>query len=190
VCYNARNTIYATGHREPDELDMPSQEEINQQKELLQAYRITLVHYLQQRAKLGEAYIPPGVSHGIRESRENIKRIKAILRGWNLDIEDHPDDEDEVLIQEAKINDLIQINESSAVFVGITERASLMHGERSYTDSVLNKPIVIHNWGEYTRYYGGFIEGAFLPHAVYGYFSNGGSRCYVLSVMTLTKNED
>jgi len=35
--------------------------------------------------------------------------------------------------------------------------------------------------------FGGFVDGAVLPHAVYGYFNNGGSRCYVVSVKTIGK---
>ena len=38
--------------------------------------------------------------------------------------------------------------------------------------------------------YGGFVEGAYLPYAVYGYFLNGGSRCYVVSVKTLGASTD
>src|SRR6266545_6168323 len=30
--------------------------------------------------------------------------------------------------------------------------------------------------------YGGFVEGALLPHAVYGYFNNGGGTCYVCRI--------
>lgn len=72
---------------------MPSREEINQQLDLLREYRFTLEHYLKQQSKLGEAHIPPSVAHGIRDSRENIRRIKAILVDWNIDIENHPDDD-------------------------------------------------------------------------------------------------
>jgi outer membrane protein assembly factor BamB/tetratricopeptide (TPR) repeat protein len=70
-----------------------SQEEIDQQRELLTTYRRTLAHYLNQRAALGAAHVPPEVSHGLREARDNIRRIKGILRVWGVPVEDKPDDE-------------------------------------------------------------------------------------------------
>jgi tetratricopeptide (TPR) repeat protein len=70
-----------------------SQEEIDQQRELLTIYRRTLAHYLNQQAALGAAHVPPEVTHGLREARDNIRRIKGILRGWGVTVEDHPDDE-------------------------------------------------------------------------------------------------
>jgi uncharacterized protein len=43
-------------------------------------------------------------------------------------------------------------------------------------------PRLVTNWGQYTSLFGGFIEGALLPHAVYGYFNNGGGSCYIVRV--------
>ncbi len=43
-----------------------------------------------------------------------------------------------------------------------------------------NKPTFIANWTQYTNVFGGFVPGAYLAHAVYGYFNNGGGSCYVL----------
>jgi hypothetical protein len=71
-----------------------SQEEINDQRELLDAHRRTLAVYLKQRAQLSSAYTPPNVEHGIREARAAIRRIKATLQGWGAPAADHPDDED------------------------------------------------------------------------------------------------
>lgn len=75
---------------------MPSQEEIAHQQTLLTTYRRTLAHYLKQQAALGEAYAPPAVAHGIAEARNNIQRIKRTLRGWNVPVDDYPDDGDDV----------------------------------------------------------------------------------------------
>jgi uncharacterized protein len=70
-----------------------------------------------------------------------------------------------------------------AAFVGFTERAEeTQDGE---TTSLLSRPVAITNWTQYTDKFGGFVEGAYLPYAVYGYFLNGGSRAYVVSVKTL-----
>jgi len=74
-------------------------------------------------------------------------------------------------------------------FVGFTEKAELLRsvdGEQ-VTESVINKAMLVTNWSQYVQTYGQFVEGAYLPHAVYGYFNNGGSRCYIVSVKTIGK---
>ncbi|HLX50553.1 MAG TPA: phage tail sheath subtilisin-like domain-containing protein [Streptosporangiaceae bacterium] len=55
-------------------------------------------------------------------------------------------------------------------FVGFTEKGPS------------NEPTLVTNWTQYTSNFGGFIEGALLPHAVYGYFLNGGGAAYVVRV--------
>lgn len=44
----------------------------------------------------------------------------------------------------------------------------------------VNAPTFIANWTQYTQTFGGFMPGAYLAHAVYGYFNNGGGSCYVV----------
>jgi phage tail sheath protein FI len=81
------------------------------------------------------------------------------------------------------------VGTAMAAFVGFTERAELLRqvdGEW-ITQDLLNSPQLITNWSQYTERYGEFVEGVYLPHAVYGYFNNGGTRCYVVSVRTLGK---
>lgn len=73
---------------------MPSQEDIAQLQEQLQAHRQTLSHYLVQQAKLGSAYTPPGTAYGIRETRNKIQHIKQVLAARGVQIESHPDDEE------------------------------------------------------------------------------------------------
>src|SRR5687768_15667306 len=73
---------------------MPSQEEIADQQELLTAYRRTLAQYRKQEALSGEAFVPPAVTNGIQEARAEIRRVKATLRGWDVAVDDHPDDEE------------------------------------------------------------------------------------------------
>ena len=55
----------------------------------------------------------------------------------------------------------------------------------------INSPMLITNWSQYTETFGRLDEsgrreahmpGAYLSHAVYGYFLNGGGRCYVTRV--------
>jgi hypothetical protein len=55
-----------------------------------------------------------------------------------------------------------------------------------------NTPTLVTNWSQYVDTFGAaepggrrnpHIDGAFLSHAVYGYFNNGGGRCYVVRVV-------
>jgi phage tail sheath protein FI len=81
------------------------------------------------------------------------------------------------------------VGTAMAAFVGFTEKAELMRqvdGE-FITEGLLNRPQLVTNWSQFIERYGGFVEGAYLPHAVYGYFNNGGGRCYVVSVKTIGK---
>lgn len=54
-----------------------------------------------------------------------------------------------------------------AAFVGFAERGPI------------NEPTFITNWTQFTNTFGGFLPGGFLAHAVYGFFNNGGSMCYI-----------
>jgi uncharacterized protein len=45
-----------------------------------------------------------------------------------------------------------------------------------------NDPTLVTNWSQFTSVFGGFTEGSFLAHSVYGYFNNGGGACYVVRV--------
>ena len=71
-----------------------------------------------------------------------------------------------------------------AAFVGFSEKAEEQTDGGSPV-SLLNKATAIANWSQYVERFGGFVDGAYLPYSVYGYFQNGGSRCYVISVKTL-----
>jgi uncharacterized protein len=81
---------------------------------------------------------------------------------------------------------------SIAAFVGITAEASRKaldpaSGERVAVESVLNKATLVTNWTQFTDIFGGFTSGAYLPDAVYGYFSNGGGPCYITSLRALNE---
>lgn len=56
-----------------------------------------------------------------------------------------------------------------AAFVGFTEK-----GPREAT--------LVTSWEQYVSIYGGFVEGAYLPVSVYGWFLNGGQRAYIIRV--------
>ena len=77
------------------------------------------------------------------------------------------------------------VGTSVAAFVGFTERAEEPGRDGGPATSLLNKATLVTNWGQFTARFGGFAQGAFLPQAVFGYFANGGGRCYIVSVKTL-----
>lgn len=57
-------------------------------------------------------------------------------------------------------------------------------------ESLLGKPMLVTNWSQYVAKYGGFMKGVYTPDAVYGYFANGGGRCYIVSLKTLGEPAD
>jgi Bacteriophage tail sheath protein len=54
----------------------------------------------------------------------------------------------------------------------------------------MNTPVRLSNWGQFARTFGNphdpkagpFMKGAYLAHAVYGFFHNGGALCHVVRV--------
>jgi hypothetical protein len=81
------------------------------------------------------------------------------------------------------------VGTAMACFVGFTEKAQMervINGE-TIVDDLLNKPQLVTNWSQYVERFGGLVQGAYTPYSVYGYFLNGGTRCYVLSVKTIPK---
>ena len=45
-----------------------------------------------------------------------------------------------------------------------------------------DEPVLVTNWTQFTRTFGDFVEASYLAHAVYGFFTNGGTTCYVVRV--------
>lgn len=74
------------------------------------------------------------------------------------------------------------VSTAIAGFVGFTEDVR--------DGAELFKPMLITNWTQYLNYFArpnsdGFTDfNAYLPFAVYGYFMNGGGRCWVTSIGT------
>jgi phage tail sheath protein FI len=54
-----------------------------------------------------------------------------------------------------------------AAFIGFAEKGPV------------GEPTRITNWTQFTTEFGGFIKDGFLAPAVYGYFNNGGTDCYI-----------
>lgn len=59
---------------------------------------------------------------------------------------------------------------STAAFLGEAEKGSL------------SEAVKIFNFTQYQNLYGKFLDGLFLSHAVYQFFNNGGSQCYIVRV--------
>lgn len=73
---------------------MPTTDDAEHQRKLLEIHRRNLAHYLQRLALLGGiAHAPPELINGLAGERANIRRIKETLRGWQIPVSDHPDDE-------------------------------------------------------------------------------------------------
>jgi phage tail sheath protein FI len=70
------------------------------------------------------------------------------------------------------------VSTSTAGMLGVTERGPV------------NVPILITSYGEYMRWFGGLLseelygEHRFLPHAVEGFFTNGGKRVFVTRILS------
>jgi hypothetical protein len=73
---------------------MLTQEELDQQLQLLATHRQTLAVYLRQQAAIGKAFSPPALVNGICDARHHIRRIKAELRASGLAIPEAPGDEE------------------------------------------------------------------------------------------------
>ena len=69
-----------------------------------------------------------------------------------------------------------------AAFVGFTERYDTEQGDPTDPGGV--KPQLVTSWPQYERVYGGFVRGAMLPHAVRGFFENGGGAAYICRIPT------
>lgn len=50
------------------------------------------------------------------------------------------------------------------------------------TQGPFDTPTLVSNWAKFTQTFGDFADGCYLAQAVYGYFLNGGTNCYVVRV--------
>jgi phage tail sheath protein FI len=84
------------------------------------------------------------------------------------------------------------VGTSTACFIGFSEKAEMtreIDGE-TVTENLLGKPVFVTNWSQYRERFGDLVPGAFMPQSVYGFFQNGGSKCYVLSVKTIPRAQN
>src|SRR3954471_13231521 len=45
-----------------------------------------------------------------------------------------------------------------------------------------NQAVLVTNWSQFVKTFGDFTQSTHLAHAIYGFFNNGGSRCFVVNV--------
>ncbi|MFG3436808.1 phage tail sheath family protein [Nonomuraea sp. NPDC047897] len=62
------------------------------------------------------------------------------------------------------------VGTSVAAFVGFTGKGPF------------NSPTMVTSWSQFAKEFGDFSPGCVLPHAVYGYFLNGGGTCYIVRI--------
>lgn len=65
---------------------------------------------------------------------------------------------------------LAGVGTAIAAFVGLTESGPF------------NMPLLVSNWTQFTKTFGGFVAGSYLAQSVYGYFMNGGGNCYIVRI--------
>jgi hypothetical protein len=87
--------VYTEEYIPMQEPHMLTEEDINNQQLLIATWRKTLSFLLAQRNRIGIEYVPPMVLHSIRDARQNIASIKALLRSEHISIDDMPEDEEQ-----------------------------------------------------------------------------------------------
>src|SRR3979411_3511218 len=60
------------------------------------------------------------------------------------------------------------VGTATAAFVGLAEKGPV------------NAPTLVTNWSQFSQAFGGFLEGSYLAHSVYGYFLHGGGSAYIV----------
>src|SRR5215217_317341 len=45
-----------------------------------------------------------------------------------------------------------------------------------------NQAVLCTNWSQFVKTFGDFTQSTHLAHSVYGFFNNGGSRCFIVNV--------
>lgn len=67
--------------------------EIAHYRNLLRIHRTNLEVYRDQQKQFDVGKMPPAIVHALQKTRSEIQRIKAILRGWNIAVEDLPEED-------------------------------------------------------------------------------------------------
>ncbi|HKJ67404.1 MAG TPA: phage tail sheath C-terminal domain-containing protein [bacterium] len=79
------------------------------------------------------------------------------------------------------------VGTSTGAFIGIAEKGPI--GGAEYDDGP-GRPVLITNFGDFTRTFGSFVNGEYLAYAVQQFFTEGGTRCYVTRTAHFTDITD
>lgn len=80
------------------------------------------------------------------------------------------------------------VGTSTAAFIGVSDGANMPvdPAGNSYVLVPAGEPFLVTNWEQFKRQFGDFDAGnLFLAHSVYGFFNNGGGRCWVARVASV-----
>jgi phage tail sheath protein FI len=64
------------------------------------------------------------------------------------------------------------VGTSTGAFVGIAEKGDI------------NTPVLVTNWTQFVDKFGSFITGGYLAYSVFQFFNEGGTKCYVVRVVS------
>ncbi len=81
-----------------------------------------------------------------------------------------PDIYFERVVRDERFRQLERLPLDCAVFMGIAERGPIQ------------QPTRVTSWDSFKQRFGGYLPGARLAHAVYGFFNNGGKECFITRV--------
>jgi Bacteriophage tail sheath protein len=95
---------------------------------------------------------------------------------------------------------IVGVGTSTAGFIGVVDTTATNPGGAAfqmplkpgsttdrYTIAPVNEPRLVTNWEQFKIQFGDFHTGnKILAHAVYGFFNNGGTRCWVIRVTNFT----
>jgi hypothetical protein len=153
---------------------MPTQEDIQDQLELLATHRRTLRVYLRQQANLGASYAPPGIVSGIEETRRAIAKVKSNLRSWGVKVGDHPDDFESRSTSHIRSSPSKQNIPASSSVTAKPSQSSASSGNadawkelfhHTITTDIIKDPQFIQKWATLT--FIGFVINLFLSTGIY-----------------------
>ena len=101
------------------------------------------------------------------------------------------------------IKPIAGVGTSVAAFIGVSADISgawdpqakagmpVQPGSTAYTQAAAGAPQPLNSWTEFTQKFGDIQAGnQYLAHAVYGFFNNGGTRCWVVRINAPTSQAD
>src|SRR5690348_17209753 len=92
----------------------------------------------------------------------------------------------------AAVRPIAGVGTSTAGFIGVAADGASMPARPDntpYDEAPALTPRPINSWTEFTQAFGDFQTGnQYLAHAVYGFFNNGGGRCWVLRLAGVARD--